>query len=60
MFMTNAMRRTNEMEMAGKELKEMIGNIDPNVLDAAAFKEGLKASNPNCAVEIEELFSGVK
>ena len=60
MFMTKAMRRTNEMEMAGKELKGAISSIDPKVLDVSAFKEGLKGSYPSCADAIEELFSGVK
>lgn len=60
MFMTTAMRRTKEMVMAGKELKEAISNIDPKVLDVSAFKDGLKGSYPTCAEAIEELFSGVK
>ena len=60
MFMTKAMGRTDEMVMTGKELKEAISNIDPSVLDVAAFKEGLKGAYPICADAIEELFSGVK
>ena len=60
MFMTKAMGHTDEMVMTGKELKEAISNIDPNVLDVSAFKEGLKGSYPSCADAIEELFSGVK
>ena len=60
MFMTKAMGRTNEVVMTGKELKETISNIDPNVLDVLAFKEGLKASNPNYADAIDELFSDMK
>ena len=60
MFMKKAMGRTDEMVMTGKELKEAISNIDPNVLDVSAFKEGLKGPYPSCADEIEELFSGVK
>lgn len=60
MFMTKAMKRTSEMVLAGKELKEAISSIDPNVLDVSAFKEGLKCSYPGCADAIEELFSGVK
>lgn len=59
MFMTKAMGRTDEMVMTGKELKEAISNIDPEVLDVAAFKDGLKAANPELTDEIEELFSGV-
>lgn len=59
MFMKKAMGRTNEIVMTGKELKEAIGNIAPEVLDVAAFKEGLKAANPKFAEEIDELFSGM-
>ena len=60
MFMTKAMGRTDEMVMTGRKLKEVIGNIAPEVLDVAAFKEGLKAANPKFAEEIDELFSGVE
>lgn len=60
MFMTKAMGRTDEMVMTGKELKDVISNIDPKVLDVVAFKEGLKAANPKFAEEIDELFSGVE
>ena len=59
MFMTKAMGRTDEMVMTGKELKEAISNIDPEVLDVAAFKEGLKSANPKFADEIDAQFSGV-
>ena len=59
MFMTKAMGRTDEMVMTGRELKEVIGNIAPEVLDVVAFKEGLKAANPGSAEEIDALFSGV-
>ena len=60
MFMTKAMGRTDEMVMTGKELKEAISNIAPEVLDVSAFKEGLKSANPKFAEEIDELFSGVE
>ena len=59
MFMKKAMGCTDEMVMTGKELKEAISNIAPEVLDVAAFKDGLKAANPKFAEEIDELFSGV-
>ena len=60
MFMTKAMGRTDEMVMTGKELKEAISNIGPEVLDVAAFKDGFKAANPKFAEEVDELFSGVR
>ena len=58
--MTKAMGCTDEMVMTGKELKDEISNIDSNVLDVAAFKDGLMAANPKFAEEIDELFSGVE
>lgn len=60
MFITKAMGLTNGMAMSGKELKEAISNVNPKILDGAAFKNGMKDSNPNCTDEIEELFSGVR
>ena len=59
MFMKKVMGRTHEMVTTGRALKEAICNVSPEVLDVSAFKEGLKAANPEFAGEIEEQFSGV-